>query len=259
MDELSAARLKQGLKTHFIGREIFYYPVLPSTMDAAREQARKGAKDGTVVIAGEQTAGRGRLNREWLSPKGNIALSIILKPDATSLPYLIMVASLAVLRSIKKITGQKAQIKWPNDILIDGKKVCGILIENELKGNKVDFCIVGIGINVTLNAADFPAINETAASVISVKGQKDLRAPLIRRLLVEFEKLYLQLPDGSPIFRAWKNNLLTIGKKVKASWGKQVIEGIVEDVEEDGTLLIRDIHGGLVKVVAGDVTLREQG
>jgi BirA family transcriptional regulator, biotin operon repressor / biotin---[acetyl-CoA-carboxylase] ligase len=244
----------KSLKTRCIGRKIFYFDSLSSTMDTAREEAHKGAAEGTVIIAGEQTAGRGRLQRAWLSPQGNIALSIILRPEIASLPYLIMIASLAVARSIETVTGQETQIKWPNDVLIGGKKVCGILIENELKGNKADFCIVGIGVNVSLNVSDHDEIAETA---ISLKGKDDLRVTIIRQLLVEFDKLYRQLPNGKPIFEGWRNKLVTLGKKVKATWGQQVIEGTAETVEESGALLIRDAHGELVKVVAGDVTLRE--
>ena len=119
-------------------------------------------------------------------------MSIILYPDIASLPYLIMIASLAVVHSIEAVTGLKTQIKWPNDILIDGKKVCGILIENEVKGNKVIYSIIGIGINIDLNVADYAEISNTATSLKSKSG-KDLRVKLIRSLLTEFERLYLML------------------------------------------------------------------
>jgi len=139
-----------GLDTRFIGQKIIYFPQLSSTMDVARSEARQGVSEGTVIIAGEQTSGRGRLKRHWLSPPGNVALSVILHPDVSSLPCLIMIASLAVVRSIESTTGLKADIKWPNDILIDGKKVCGILIENEISSDKTARAIIGIGVNVNL-------------------------------------------------------------------------------------------------------------
>jgi BirA family biotin operon repressor/biotin-[acetyl-CoA-carboxylase] ligase len=225
-------------------------------MDTAQEKARQGAEEGTVVIADEQTGGRGRLKRSWISPKGNIALSVILQPDTTILPYLIMIASLAVARSIESVAGQKTQIKWPNDVIIDGKKVCGILIDNEMKRNKVDFSIVGIGINVNLNVADYAGITDTATT-LKATPDDDLRVRLVRQLLTEFEKFYLQLPDVKSIYEAWRNRLVTLGNRVKATWCKQVIEGAAEDVDERGALLVRDAHGDLIKVVAGDVTLRE--
>ncbi len=221
-------------------------------MDAAREQALKGAAEGTAVIAGEQTEGRGRLKRKWLAPTGNIALSIILYPNIASLPYLIMVASLAVVKAIKSVTGVDVQIKWPNDILIGGKKVSGILIENEVRGNKVVYSIVGIGINVGLSISKHKEIADIATSL-----DDDIdRIKLIRSLLQEFDKLYQQLPDVKTIYKSWRDNLVTLGKQVKATWGKQAIEGIAEDVDKDGALSIREKDGEIIKVVAGDVTLR---
>jgi BirA family biotin operon repressor/biotin-[acetyl-CoA-carboxylase] ligase len=223
-------------------------------MDAARREARGGAAAGTVIIAGEQTAGRGRLKREWISPPGNVAMSIILYPDIANLPYLIMIASLAAVHAIENIGGLKAQVKWPNDILIDGKKVCGILIENEMKGNRPAFSIIGIGINTDLKVNDHPEISATAASL----HVKDLRSGIIRSLLTELERLFLILPDGQLIYEAWRDKLATLGKKVRASSGNQVIEGIAESVDESGALIIRGADGAVTKVVAGDVTLRRK-
>lgn len=254
--ELSATAITEGLDTKIIGRKVIYLPTVTSTMDVAREEALKGTDEGMVVIAGEQTAGRGRLKHRWLTPAGNVALSVILRPAIKSLPYLIMVASLAVVISIKSVVGAGGQIKWPNDILIDGKKVCGILIENEVRGNKVAYSIVGIGINVSLKVKDYIEISETAVGLNS-KPSLDLRTKLIRSLLQEFEQLYVKLPDGNNIYEAWRKNLVTLGKKVKATWGEQVITGTAEDVDEDGALMIRGEDGKLTKVVAGDVTLQE--
>ena len=255
MEELLANKITKGLKTRCIGKKVVYYPTLPSTMDAAREHARQGAEEGTVIMAGEQTAGRGRLKRSWLAPEGNIALSIILRPVNAYLPYLIMIAALAAARSIETAAGLKTEIKWPNDVLINGKKVCGILIENEFKGSKADFSSIGIGINIALKVAEHEEIADTATS-LSTNPNDALRLKLIKALLQEFEKLYLQLPDGKAIFNAWREKLVTLGKKVKATGGKQVIEGSAEEVDESGALYIRSVAGDLIKVVAGDVTLR---
>jgi BirA family transcriptional regulator, biotin operon repressor / biotin---[acetyl-CoA-carboxylase] ligase len=246
--------IKNGLNTRVIGREVLYYPSLPSTMDTAREKARQGAAEGTVIIAGEQTAGRGRLKRAWLAPAGNIALSAILRPETAALPYLIMIASLAVARSIERVTGLTTQIKWPNDVLTEGKKVCGILIENELKGNKIEFSIIGIGINTNLRVNDFSEIKDTAASLQNTPGG-DLRLKLTQALLRELDLIYVNL-DTKHIFEQWRKRLVTLGKKVKATSGVQVIEGVAEDVDAEGALWLRQAGGGLFKVVAGDVTLK---
>ena len=253
--DLSPSAITSGLKTNFIGQKVLYHHSLPSTMDAARQEALRGAAAGTVIIAGEQTGGRGRLQRKWLSPPGNISLSIILYPDIGCLPYLMMIASLAAAGSIEKITGQNTQVKWPNDILIDGKKAGGILIENEVKGNKAAYSVIGIGINIDLRVADYSEIADTATS-LKTETDKDLRIEIIRSLLTEFERWYLKLPDGESIFKAWRDRLVTLGKKVRAISGSQIIEGIAESVDENGGLLIRGADGRLTKVVAGDVTLR---
>jgi BirA family biotin operon repressor/biotin-[acetyl-CoA-carboxylase] ligase len=255
---LSPELITRGLKTNCIGRKIIYLPSIASTMDIARLEALKGAVEGTVIIAGEQTGGRGRLKRTWLAPKGNIALSIVLYPDVASLPYLIMIASLAVVKSIESVTGIKGQIKWPNDILINGKKVSGILIENEVRGNKVGYSILGIGINVTLKANDSADIANTATSLKRESGVKGIYVKLIRKLFQEFDGLYVKLPEGKAIYEAWRDRLVTLGKPVKAQSGRQIIKGIAESVNEDGVLLIREEDGSLIKVEAGDVTLRDK-
>ncbi len=256
-ESYSSSLITSGLQTSFIGQKVVYYPYLPSTMDIAREEAGRGTAEGTVVITGEQTEGRGRMRRTWLSPEGNIALSIVLYPDIAGLPYLVMIASLAVARSIEAVTGLKTQIKWPNDILIGGKKVCGILIENDVKGNRVDYAIVGIGINVDLKASDVDEISATATSLKDELDRCVLRATVIRHLLTEFERLYLLLPEGESIFKAWRARLDTLGKRVTVSSGGDVLEGVAESVDESGVLSIRQSDGVLVDVVAGDVTLRD--
>jgi BirA family biotin operon repressor/biotin-[acetyl-CoA-carboxylase] ligase len=256
--DLSASAIKEGLATRFIGKKISYYPRLTSTMAAARQEARRGAKEGTVIIAGEQTKGRGRLTRTWFSPGGNIALSLILYPDAASLFYLIMIASLAAASAIEGVTGLKTQIKWPNDILIGGKKVSGILIENEMKGDKVAYAIIGIGINIALRPDEVSEISATATSLEAELGKQVSREVIIINLLTEFERLYLKLPDAEPIFKAWRDRLITLGHKVTAKWGEETLRGIAESVDESGALLLRLADGTLARVVAGDVTLREK-
>ncbi len=249
--------LAAALETHFIGKDIIYYPRLPSTMDAARDRARRRAAGGTVVIAGEQSGGRGRLRRAWFTPPGNLALSIVLYPAIEELPYLIMIASLAAARAIEKSTGLETQIKWPNDVLIGEKKVGGILVESEVSGGKVAFAVVGIGINVRLRPADISEIAATATSLESEDASVSL-PELARTLLVEFERLYLTLPDGGPIFAAWRGRLVTPGRKVAARWRNSTIIGVAEGVDESGALLIRRADGTLERVVAGDVTLSEK-
>jgi BirA family biotin operon repressor/biotin-[acetyl-CoA-carboxylase] ligase len=255
-DSLSAADITHGLATSFIGQEVSCYPSLPSTNDMAKGKARQGAKEGAVIIAGEQTAGRGRMGRGWLSPRGSIAFSIILYPPLAYLPSLIMVASLAVANAIEQVTGLKAQLKWPNDVLVNNKKVCGILIESDVRGGRVDYAVMGIGLNANINPAQFPQIAPFATSLSRELGRDISRRELIRSLLIEAERLYLALP-GDWVFRQWRDRLSTLGKRVRVSSGEATYTGIAESVANDGSLLLRQPDGNLVKIVAGDVTLRQ--
>jgi len=256
-NNLSLASITSNLATHFIGQRVIYYPRLTSTMEVAKQEARLGAVEGTVVIADEQTAGRGRIKRAWLSPKGNIALSLVLYPSMVYLPSLIMLASLAVIHSIEAVTGLRSQVKWPNDVLVNGNKVCGILIESSIRGNIVDYAIIGIGINVNLKLSDFPEISPTATSLSDELGRDVSRLRVIQRLLVEVERLYLALQAGGSIYEEWRDSLVTLGRRVRVKSGKTVYDGVAESVARDGSLLLRHSDGDLTKVVAGDATLRD--
>lgn len=256
-DSLSSDAITKDLATRFVGQRVIYYSSLTSTMEVARQEARQGAVAGTVIVADEQTAGRGRLKRSWLSPGGNIALSIILYPSLAYLPFLIMLASLAVAHSIEAVTGLKPQIKWPNDVLVKGRKVCGILIKSDVQGNTVNYTIIGIGINVSLRLADFPEIQPIATSLSAELGRDVSRLSVIRYLLVEIERLYLALLAGGSIYQEWRARLVTLGKRVRATTGETIYEGVAESVARDGSLLLRGLDGNLTRIVAGDVTLRD--
>lgn len=256
-NEYSAKSIGHGLGTRLVGQKIIYHPRVTSTMDVARQEAQAGALEGTVIIAGEQTAGKGRIKRLWISPRDNIALSLVLYPDVADLPCLIMLASLAAAGSIEKVTGLKTQIKWPNDVLIDGKKVCGILLESDVREGTVAYAIIGIGINVNVHFNDFPDIAAIATSLNTETGREINRTELVRRLLMELDGLYLALPGGSQSIHAkWQGRLVTLGKEVTVTSGDSIIEGIAESVDRDGSLLLRLSDGSTTNVIAGDVTLR---
>jgi BirA family biotin operon repressor/biotin-[acetyl-CoA-carboxylase] ligase len=166
-----------------------------------------------------------------------------------------MIASLAVVRAIKQVAGLETHIKWPNDIMLKGKKVCGILIENEVKGGRVNFAIIGIGINVNFNPLNFPEIADIATSLSHEAGQKISNVELSSTLLFELERLYLEAQAGAAIYKEWQENMETLGKQIKVNTGKTVEQGKAEKVAENGNLILRRRDGSLAEIVAGDVTV----
>ena len=254
--KLNKTVINQGLTTRFIGQNVIYYQSVTSTNDIARQRALANAPEGTAVIAENQTAGKGRLKRKWLSPEGNIAATIILYPARENLQFLTMLAALAVLRSIEKTTGLKCQLKWPNDVLINNRKVCGILLESQAASDRVDYAIIGIGINVNMNLSDYPEIASFATSLADETGKEVSRLVLLQNLFLEMEKLYVHLRSGESLLPEWRDNLITLGKNVHIRSGDDVFEGIAESVAEDGSLMLRCADGRLLKFMAGDVTLR---
>jgi BirA family biotin operon repressor/biotin-[acetyl-CoA-carboxylase] ligase len=256
-NELSPTSLRRELRTTLIGHDIRHYPATPSTMDAAKQAIREGVREGTVIIADCQTAGRGRLGREWLSPpQSSILLSIILYPLPEQLPRLTIAACLAVAKSIEKVSGLEPTIKWPNDVLIAGKKVSGILIESDAHGDRVNYAIVGIALNVNFDPTSIPEISETATSLKQILGREVSRREVLIVLLDEFEALYSALRHGEPIDREWRRRLETLGKNISVRCGDEIQEGVAEGVDEDGNLLLRHSDGSLVTIAAGDVTLK---
>lgn len=255
-ENLNPISITRGLATNFIGQNILFYPTVTSTNDIARRQALQKVPEGTAVIADRQTAGRGRLKRAWVSPQGNIATSIVLYPDRKNLPFLTMLASLAVLRAIETTTKLKCQLKWPNDVLINNKKVCGILLESRAESDSVDYAIIGIGINVNMKLVDYPEIASIATSLADEMSREQSRSVLLRNLFVETEKLYRRLQSGESLLSEWRDNLVTLGKEIHVRSGDDIFEGIAESVADDGSLLLRCHDGSLLKFMAGDVTLR---
>lgn len=254
--DLSPHSLTRALKTQLIGREVIYQPVTTSTMDAARQAIGEGAREGTIVVADRQTAGRGRFDREWIAPaESSILLSIILYPRPEELPRINMAAAIAVARSIEQVTGLRPAIKWPNDVLIGGKKVSGILIEADTAGVRPGYAVVGLAVNVNLETGAIPEIADTATSLKEMLGRGVSRLDVLATLLGEFEALYQALRRGEPIEREWQARMETLGREVSVRCGDEVKEGRAEAVDEDGNLLLRLADGSLVAISAGDVTL----
>ncbi len=190
---ISPKRIKNELHTDFVGQEIHHFKEITSTNDIAKELAINGAKEGTIVIAETQTRGRGRMTRKWVSPEGGIWFSIILRPrvepkETIELNLRVATVAAKVINSLFKL---RADVKWPNDITINGKKVCGILTEMDTRGDKVDFVVIGIGINANIDLNSFPKRLRNSLTSLRKELKKDVdRERLLTALLEEFEQYY---------------------------------------------------------------------
>ena len=257
---LSQAVIEAQLTTRVVGRALEYYAQIDSTNTRAVQWAANGAPDGAVVVADHQTAGRGRLGRRWQAPPlGALLFSVILRPqiDLVQAQRTTMICSLSAVDAIRSVTGLAAQVKWPNDILIDGKKLGGLLTELGAQGQFLRYAVVGVGLNVNLDPADLGETATPATSLSSKLGTEVSRAVLLAGILAGIETRYLAMQAGWSPHTEWRGVLATLGKKVRVSTPEQVIEGVAEDVDADGALLLRTPAGVLDRVLVGDVTLRE--
>ena len=262
MPNLVASTIRQGLYTHVVGRRILYYPELKSTMDEASRFADEGAEEGTVVIAERQSAGRGRQGRSWVSQPGNLLFSVLFRPDMTQLPFISIIGGVAAARAVRKTTGLTASIKWPNDLILDGRKAAGILAESAIVGDSVCYAVLGIGVNVVLDVSEseeiasfHPELVEGATSVNAAAGREVDRESLLRQLLMDLDDLYISLRRGASPLPEWRNLLETTGRRVEATFGEDSYVGLAEGVDDIGNLLLRLDDGKVVSLTAGDVTL----
>ena len=256
-DKLFPEEIKFGLNTKIIAKKIFYYDVVDSTNTKCHELAEKKYPQGTIVIAEAQTKGKGRLSRVWASPKyKGIYFSIILKPDIlpVHVPKITLLAAVSAVSAIRKLTQLPALIRWPNDILINKGKVCGILTEMDAEADRVNFIILGIGINVTANHSDLP---KGATSLLG-EGARDVsRCQLLKELLRELESHYLlfKRKGFEPIVQEWQNLSAILGSRVKIISHSEKLEGQASGIDPDGALILRLDSGFQKKITAGDVEL----
>ena len=254
---LNIAAVEERLATHFVGRRLVYLTSTGSTMDDARREADSGAAEGTVVLAEEQSSGRGRFQRGWVSPAGkNLYLTLIMRPVLNRLRSLSIIAPLAVALAVEEVTGLRPRIKWPNDVLVEGRKLSGILIESEISGSAVEYALVGPGINVNFDIEESPEITAIATSIKRELGREASREELLAAFLNHFEALYEDAPKGDAVFEEWRSRLDTLGREVRVTFGDQVYEGAAEDVDRDGNLILVQPDGTRRTVEAGEVTLR---
>jgi BirA family transcriptional regulator, biotin operon repressor / biotin---[acetyl-CoA-carboxylase] ligase len=256
---VDTAHVRTLLTTSRIGATLVDLPTTGSTMDDVRARATVGASEGLVVSADEQTAGRGRFGRAWVAPAGvNLSLSILLRPSREQVKVLGMVAPLAVADAVAAVSGLAVQFKWPNDVRIGGRKLCGVLIESEFAGDRPVFAIAGIGLNVNLDTAGVPEIAEIATSIAREYGMPVSREQTLAALLSAFERWYDE-PDPAMVWSAWRGRLETLGQEVEVTFSGKSERGVAEDVDAEGSLVLRRRDGARVILPAGEVTLRPGG
>lgn len=258
-DPLTPAAIQARLGTRWLGRTLEVYESLDSTQTRAVALARAGAPAGTLILAEYQTQGRGRLDRRWHAPPGSsLLLSLILRPALapSQAQRATMICSLAAVRAISQVAGLAAQVKWPNDILVGGKKAGGMLTELGARGAALDYVIVGLGLNVNLDVRDLPATLTPATSLAAEAGHSIPRLELLVAFLEHLENYADRLAAGWSPREEWRGALATLGQLVRVGTTEGVLEGLAEDVDEDGALLVRSADGRLHTILAGDVTLR---
>ena len=260
-DIISEQELKDGLRTKYIGQKIFAFDEIGSTNEQAKKQAGSGAINGSLFIADRQLCGRGRLNKQWLSLANvGVWMSILLMPDVlpSKIMQISLISGIVICKVIKNQTGLNAQIKWPNDIIINGKKVCGILTEMVTEEQRISFVVNGIGINVNTN--EFPEeIKDIATSLYLETGKIFSRKLLIQEILVKFEKYYEKFIYGNEltsIIDEYKSMCLNIGNEVVVIMRDKQLNGKAIGITEIGELIIKTEAGEVTHVNSGEVSIR---
>lgn len=262
-DTLDPAKITALLETEHFGEKIIYEESLTSTQTIAHQQVQEGAADGTVVICEEQTAGRGRLMRKWETQKGKgIWMSVILRPNVPpyAAPQFTLVAAVATTRAIQDVTGVRPDIKWPNDLLINGLKVTGILTEMQADPDCINAIIIGIGINVNHEVSDFDEnLVNIATSLKMASGKSIDRAKLVAKLLFYLEKYSKQYVEEGfqNIKTLWEEYSCTIGNRIKATTIRETFIGKAIGITNDGVLKIQLDDGTIQKVYSADIELQK--
>jgi BirA family biotin operon repressor/biotin-[acetyl-CoA-carboxylase] ligase len=272
MDNLSPRAIRAGLRTQYIGQTIYYWPAIGSTNDELKRLADERVPEGTLAITDEQLAGRGRLKRRWIAPAGTSLLaSLLFRPTflaPTQAQQLTMICSLAAADAVTEVTGLQPALKWPNDLLLDGKKLAGILTELGFGGQNhpaspmLAWVIVGLGLNVNVDFTsealrnDWPDLSDTAISLAMTLRQPVSRLQLLQSYLAGVEARNDALRAGHSPHQEWAARLATLRQRVTISAPEAVYQGVAEGVDETGALLLRQTNGEVVRILTGDVTLR---
>lgn len=246
------------MKNTLFGQEIYYYEEVESTNAVAKKLALEGAKQGCVVIAERQSRGRGRLERKWHSPEGGLWFSVILRPiiKAAEVPKLVLIAAVAIYKAINRVLGLSVEVKWPNDILINGRKVCGILTEAVSRGENLCFVVLGVGLNVNINLQVLPQeVRESATSLKEVVGKKIDRINIFCSCLTWLEHFYQMFQKGKfdLILEEWRKQASFLGNDIEVKGITETIRGRAIDIDKNGALILELTDGTRCKVLSGDI------
>ena len=262
-EHIKSSEISKDLNTRYIGKNLYIYNEVGSTNTIAKFLSQNGTGNGSVIIAEKQTAGRGRSGKSWESPLGGVWLSIILAPnvDYSKIPLITLATGVSVSKTLEEIGIENPEIKWPNDIMISGKKVCGILTEAVTNSNKIDNVIIGVGIDANLSVEDFPEELQNITTTLEKElGRKINENLLIKTLLEETEKV-IEVFDHEgyeEILREWRNRSYTIGKnvEVKKPFSKSY-DAYATGISKDGSLIVEKADGTLEKVISGECTIKK--
>jgi BirA family biotin operon repressor/biotin-[acetyl-CoA-carboxylase] ligase len=251
-----------GSCRRLVGKMLFRVPTVSSTNDLMKTMASRNVPEGTVVVAETQTTGRGRLGRRWFSPKGGLWFSVLFRPkaEAGETAKLVFVASLAVAEVLQELCGLRAETKWPNDVLVNGKKICGILAEMKTSGGKVDYAVVGVGVNVNFRVREVlpEPVWETATSVEDELGKKVDNTNLLLALIERLDKVYAVFVDegSDAVLKRWKGYAGFLGHQIRVDVGSESLVGAAVDVTREGALALKFADGSVREFHVGDVSVR---
>jgi BirA family biotin operon repressor/biotin-[acetyl-CoA-carboxylase] ligase len=249
------------LRTRWLGRTLWAYRETDSTNDIALARAAEGAPEGAVVLAEAQRRGRGRFHRKWLSPPGaNILASVILRPELhpSLVSQLVIVAAVAAAESLRSQYDLDAQIKWPNDVHVGGRKIAGILAELSAEAEQINHVVIGIGLNVNMTRAELPRAVRAAATSVQIElGRAVSRLDVLGELLAHLERWYERWRRSAfaPVKARWAELSASLGHRVEVVSGKTTVSGLVADLDDDGALMLRLDSGHMRKVASGDMTV----
>ncbi len=260
-DLLSPLEMENLIQTHYMGSTYRYMERVDSTNAVAKKLAQEGAKEGTVVVAEEQTGGKGRINRGWSSPYGKgVWFSVILKPPFPpyEAPKCTLMAAVALVKAFRSVGLDTVGIKWPNDILVGTKKMVGILTEMQASMEAIHYIVIGMGVNVSVTQDDLPEAVKDIATSFTMEGVEVSRRHLLATMLDYLEKQYEKVLDEGfdSTLQEWRELSITLGREVQVREPDHTYTGFAEDIDKDGSLLVRLPNGDITKIIAGDVSIR---